>query len=181
MSSELGLVSGVGLSFLSYRVLTTRSQAHHSKSLPVLSNIMETARWTAAGRVCESERADALFRDVWARHWVEGISHPLMTAALNGNSATIAVRTHIIDQWVQEAVASGIKTVINLAAGFDMRPYRLEMPPDTRWVEIDKPDILTEKLVKIHDAQPCCQVDRYPVDLCQPKALKAPLKSCCGH
>jgi len=35
--------------------------------------------------------------------------------------------------------------VLNLAAGLDTRPYRLNLPPDFAWVEADLPELLAEK------------------------------------
>ena len=33
----------------------------------------------------------------------------------------------------------------NLAAGLDTRPYRMDLPPSLRWIEVDLPDILDYK------------------------------------
>jgi O-methyltransferase involved in polyketide biosynthesis len=35
--------------------------------------------------------------------------------------------------------------VLNLAAGLDTRPYRLNLPSDFAWVEADLPQLLKEK------------------------------------
>jgi O-methyltransferase involved in polyketide biosynthesis len=42
-------------------------------------------------------------------------------------------------------VQQGTDMVINLAAGLDSRPYRMQLPALLRWVEVDLPDMLNYK------------------------------------
>lgn len=44
----------------------------------------------------------------------------------------MTLRTVAIDRLVQMAIARGVDTVINLGAGLDTRPYRMELPPTLR-------------------------------------------------
>ncbi len=39
----------------------------------------------------------------------------------------------------------GIDGVVNLAAGLDARPYRLQLPRTLRWIEVDLPAMVKEK------------------------------------
>ena len=50
------------------------------------------------------------------------------------------VRTVVIDRYLQEAIARGVDTVVNLGAGLDTRPYRMTLPASLSWVEagVDK-------------------------------------------
>jgi hypothetical protein len=50
-----------------------------------------------------------------------------------------------IDDVIIEAMGDGCDKVLNLAAGLDTRPYRLDLPPDFTWVEADLPQLLAEK------------------------------------
>ena len=49
-----------------------------------------------------------------------------------------------------------IDTVINLAAGLDSRPFRLDLPRNLRWVEIDLPEIVTHKEPILSGETPRC-------------------------
>ena len=55
--------------------------------------------------------------------------------------------------------------MLNLAAGLDTRPYRLDLPPDLTWVEADLPKLLAEKTQLLADQTPRCQLTRTAVDL----------------
>jgi O-methyltransferase involved in polyketide biosynthesis len=57
----------------------------------------------------------------------------------------LVARTKVIDDVIIEAIAEGCDKVLNLAAGLDTRPYRLNLPPDFAWVEADLPELLAEK------------------------------------
>jgi O-methyltransferase involved in polyketide biosynthesis len=48
---------------------------------------------------------------------------------------------------------------VNLAAGLDSRPYRLELPPSLRWVEIDLPEIIDAKRQILSSEKPRCQLE----------------------
>jgi O-methyltransferase involved in polyketide biosynthesis len=62
-------------------------------------------------------------------------------------------------------VAQGCDLVLNLAAGLDTRPYRLDLPASLRWVEVDLPDILDDKEKILGDATPVCALERVRLDL----------------
>lgn len=49
----------------------------------------------------------------------------------------LVARTKIIDDTIAQAVADGCDRVLNLAAGLDTRPYRLDLPSNFRWIEAD--------------------------------------------
>jgi methyltransferase (TIGR00027 family) len=63
---------------------------------------------------------------------------------------------------------------VNLAAGLDARPYRMELPPSLRWVEVDLPGILDykEEVLKAAQAQPRCALERVRVDLANEDARR---------
>lgn len=55
--------------------------------------------------------------------------------------------------------------VINLAAGLDARPYRLKLPSDLRWVEVDVEDLIAQKEDLLKDEKPVCHLERYCLNL----------------
>ncbi len=55
--------------------------------------------------------------------------------------------------------------VINLAAGLDSRPYRMQLPVSLRWIEIDLPDMLNYKQEVLAAERPLCTLERVPLDL----------------
>ena len=55
--------------------------------------------------------------------------------------------------------------MINLAAGLDARPYRLELPASLKWIEVDLPDITDYKEEILRDESPACALERVRLDL----------------
>ena len=77
----------------------------------------------------------------------------------------VVVRTSAIDRLIGEALNSGVDTVVNLGAGLDTRPYRMTLPPQTRWVEIDFPSIVQWKDEVLAGHTPACILERIGLDL----------------
>lgn len=116
----------------------------------------------------ESERADALFHDPYARLLAGGKGAMLVEVLGEKEKITnaIALRTRLIDEQIEKLVQSKkIDTVLNLAAGLDTRPYRLNLPASLCWIEVDFPEILTEKEQKLQDAKPVCTLERIKLDI----------------
>jgi methyltransferase (TIGR00027 family) len=55
--------------------------------------------------------------------------------------------------------------VVNLAAGLDSRPYRLNLPKELQWVEVDLPEIVDPKREILGDEKPRCRLDVIPQHL----------------
>ncbi len=133
-----------------------------------MQNIADTAYLVAMYRALESERADALFHDPYARLLAGGKGAMLVEVLGEKKKITnaIALRTRLIDEQIEKLVQSHkIDTVLNLAAGLDTRPYRLNLPASLRWVEVDFADILTEKEQKLLQATPVCTLERVKLDI----------------
>lgn len=133
-----------------------------------MKNIADTAYLVAMYRALESERADALFHDPYARLLAGGKGAMLVEVLGEKEKITnaIALRTRLIDEQIEKLVQSHkIDTVLNLAAGLDTRPYRLNLPASLRWVEVDFADILTEKEQKLLQATPVCTLERVKLDI----------------
>jgi methyltransferase (TIGR00027 family) len=147
-----------------------------------ISNVSDTARWVAVYRAWESARADALFRDPYADLLAgergRAIAKLMPKQARSG--WPIIARTRLIDDLVQAAIAQGCDCVLNLAAGLDARPYRLELPAALRWVEADLPALVDGKERVLADAKPRCQLSRIRVDLADAAARGAVLREVLG-
>ncbi len=133
-----------------------------------MRDISETAHLVAMYRALASECPKALFHDPFAR-LLAGSPGAMMVAVLGDERQgvnALAIRTRAIDQMIEQLVATKkVTTVLNLGAGLDARPYRLQLPPTLRWIEVDLPGILTDKEQKLQEFQPVCQLDRLPLDL----------------
>lgn len=134
---------------------------------PVIRDIADTARWVAFYRAEESERKDAVFRDPLARRLAGERGRRIAEAVTFGrdNSWSFVARTHLFDRHVDEHVAAGFDTVLNLAAGLDARPYRMALPRSLRWIEVDLPVMIADKEALLTGEQPRCALERVPLDL----------------
>lgn len=138
----------------------------NGSSEPLIRGVSDTALWVAVFRARESERPDALFRDPFARK-LAGKRGEQIAKELRSSQPEwpYAARTVRFDQIVQSQVAQGVDMVINLAAGLDTRPYRLDLPPALKWVEIDLPEIISYKDQALRDEKPRCSLQRMALDL----------------
>jgi methyltransferase (TIGR00027 family) len=133
-----------------------------------MNAIADTAFLAAAFRARESSRPDALFHDPLAarlagetgRAMVEKVAHLGETAGWN-----TVLRTELIDRFIEEAVAQGTQTLINLGAGLDTRPYRMAVPPSLTWVEVDQAPVIAHKSEVLANETPRCRLERVPLDL----------------
>jgi len=66
--------------------------------------------------------------------------------------------------------------VVNLGAGFDVRPYRLSLPAALHWIEADLPAIITHKEQKLAHEQPLCQLERVACDIASCEERRALLR-----
>jgi methyltransferase (TIGR00027 family) len=144
-------------------------------SEPVISHVSDTARWIAVYRAWETARPDALFRDPFAEQLAgergRAIAAVTPRAAATGWAAV--TRTKLIDDLVLESIGQGCDRVLNLAAGFDTRPYRMALPPTLTWVEADLPALIEEKRRLLAGATPTCRLVREAVDLADSAARAA--------
>lgn len=135
---------------------------------PAVQNVSDTALWVAHYRAIESERPDALFHDHFARPLAGERGREIarsMHATSKYTEWTLAIRTFVIDQYIQNLIANGIDTVINLGAGLDARPYRMSLPANFNWVEVDYPHMIEHKEKILSGEKPLCNLRRYKMDL----------------
>lgn len=138
-----------------------------SASGPLIRNISDTALWVAVYRARESERKDALFRDPYARRLAGERGQQIATVTKGKASPDwpYVARTVRFDQIISEQIKQGTDMVINLAAGLDTRPYRMELPASLHWVEVDLPAIMDYKEGILREEKPRCVLQRVRMDL----------------
>jgi methyltransferase (TIGR00027 family) len=133
----------------------------------LIADVSDTAFWIAHYRGLETRRADALFHDPLAgllagergQQIAGNMPVPLMTAW------AVVIRTCIIDDYIRQALAQGVDTVLNLGAGLDTRPYRMDLPASLNWVEVDFPKVIDFKSERLLRETPRCRLTRLKLDL----------------
>jgi methyltransferase (TIGR00027 family) len=152
------------------------------RSVRSLNHVSDTALLVANMRAIETRRTRPLFTDPFAELFAKdrgGRIEPIRRRLLP--SGAVIARTAILDNGVTRAVADDkITTVVNLGAGLDTRPYRLELPERLQWIEVDLPGILKYKESVLSGASPNCQLERRCVDLVDGAARRAFLSSLPG-
>lgn len=101
----------------------------------------------------ESESADALFHDPYARTLAGDGGFAMVKSAAgelwrttDPRNAYLSIRTRFIDDAIERAVRErGIAQVVMVAAGMDARAFRFDWPPQLRWFEVDRAEIFERK------------------------------------
>jgi methyltransferase (TIGR00027 family) len=168
----------------------------HDDTWDIATSVGTTAVMVAAARAAETDSAQPLIRDPFAKVLVSeagtGVWEKMLDSSLLDKVATIdaeaaavfehmqgyqAVRTHFFDAHFADAVAAGIRQIVILASGLDSRAYRLDWPAGTTVYEIDQPKVLEYKAATLeaHGATPSADRHEVAIDLRQdwPAALIA--------
>jgi methyltransferase (TIGR00027 family) len=144
-----------------------------------IQHVSDTAFWVATYRAMESERPDALFQDPFARI-LTGDRGEKLTASMKPFESyvywNLVVRTLLIDELIQKFLKEGYKTIVNLGAGLDTRPYRMDLPSDLLWIEVDFPAVIEMKNEKLAGEKPKCRLERIALDLSDRKERQRVLK-----
>jgi methyltransferase (TIGR00027 family) len=132
-----------------------------------IRNISDTALWIAHYRAEETERPDASFHDPLARRLAgeRGAQIAAATDASKIGSWPYVARTVLFDRIVMQEVAKGADVVVNLAAGLDTRPYRLDLPADMKWIEVDLPGMIAYKQEMLKGELPRCKLEQISISL----------------
>ena len=134
----------------------------------MITHISDTARWVAYYRAMETERPDSIFKDPFADRLAGPEGKGIVGEMKRGKQMAWAmiVRTAVFDELILDAIrGKNVDLVVNLAAGLDARPWRLDLPPNLRWVDVDLPEILDYKVDKLKDEKPKCRYEAIRVDL----------------
>lgn len=141
---------------------------HMSANSGEITHVSDTALMVAACRAHETELEDAFVRDPFAAR-LAGDRGFAILAALPYSSVLrlgLAVRTRFVDELLLEALRQyPIRTVLNVGCGLDTRPWRMDLPSELRWIEIDFAAVLDYKEQLMSGEAPRCRRDRLTLDV----------------
>lgn len=134
---------------------------------PSVRSISDTARWVAYFRARETQRPDALFRDPFAERLAGEHGFHIANTLADGNKHEWAwvARTYLFDRFISREIEEGSTLVVNLAAGLDARPFRMQLTSTLQWVEVDLPEIISYKEEVLANEKPKCRLERISLDL----------------
>jgi hypothetical protein len=137
--------------------------------------VSTTAVGVAAVRAAEAARPVPLFVDplapVFVRaaqtFWTVDRDEPADRRRVGALIFWIRVRTRFLDDVIARASADGCRQFVVLGAGLDARAFRLPLPPDARFFEVDLPGVLEfkERVVRDNNFTPACERIVVPTDL----------------
>jgi methyltransferase (TIGR00027 family) len=132
-----------------------------------LRSVSDTALWVAYYRTMESERPDAHFHDPYARRLAGERGERIVKDLRQGRRMAwvMVLRTVCIDELISKLISAGVDTVINLAAGLDARPYRMDLPATFNWIEVDFPEMISYKQEQLEKDVPRCRLEHVALDL----------------
>lgn len=146
------------------------SLAHNERMPPSgeITHVSDTALMVAACRAHETSLQDAFLHDPFAARLAGERGVAILNALPHAAMARmgLAIRARFVDELLLEALAtSPITTVLNVGCGLDTRPWRLELPTDLRWIEVDLPVILDYKDQMMSGERPRCRRERLTIDV----------------
>lgn len=123
-----------------------------------IAHVSDTAHWVAMYRASESDRADALFNDPYARRMAGELGTSIVREIPHGESMAwaVIVRTAVMDEMILDCVAQGATRILNLGAGLDTRAFRLKLPAALRWLDVDLPHMVAHRQACLKDLKPSC-------------------------
>ncbi len=134
----------------------------------LIQHVSDTSVWVAHYRAMESEREDSLFKDPFAKILVgdrSGEFEKMKSEATKWTRWTVVIRTYIIDRMIQDLISKRVTTFVNLGAGLDSRPYRLNLGSQIQWIEVDFPHVIEHKRSLLEKFTPTCHLERVGLDL----------------
>jgi methyltransferase (TIGR00027 family) len=146
-----------------------------------IRDVSETALMVAMWRAAENTQPNPLYRDPLALKLAGGRGREIIKGLPKARTSIsrwmMAIRTRVVDDLIREAVADGVDLVLNLGAGLDTRPYRMELPANLYWVEVDCAEIIELKESCLFGEKPVCKLERVSCDLADASARQALLAS----
>ncbi len=141
-----------------------------------IDHVGDTALMVAACRAIENQSADAMVWDSFADRLAGERGRALLELLPRPEwmRLGIALRTRFIDELLLELLAAqSIAVVLNIGCGLDSRPWRLDLPTDLLWIEVDFEDMLDYKDVLMAAEAPRCLRERLSADLNNPAQRRA--------
>lgn len=133
-----------------------------------INHVSDTALLVAACRALETESDEGFVRDPFASRLAGERGRAILrTLPYPGiMQFGLGVRSRFIDELLLEVLENErIGTVLSVGCGLDTRPWRLDLPPELRWIEIDFPDMLDYKDGLMAGETPRCRRERLSADL----------------
>ncbi len=133
-----------------------------------IAHVSDTALMVAACRALETAREDGLVRDPYAERLAgeRGMAIARGLPRLEILCFGVGIRSRFLDELVMDAVeARQVKTILCLGAGLDTRPWRLALPADLRWIEVDFPALLEYKGQAMGEHRPTCRLEQMAADV----------------
>jgi methyltransferase (TIGR00027 family) len=127
-----------------------------------------TARWAAAVRAAESSREDRLFDDPWAAALAGSEGMEWLAGRPADSTLVMTLRTRYFDDFLLRVSSQeGLRQILVLAAGLDMRAFRLDWPKGIRLFELDQAEIFDFKEASLNSlgAEAACERRVVPADL----------------
>lgn len=140
-----------------------------------IRHVSDTALWVAIYRAMESERPDAIFKDPYARRLGGERGEAIVQHMQRGARMAwpMIVRTAVMDELIEDCVRQGARTVLNLAAGLDARPYRMKLPASLRWFHVDLPDMIDYVKEHMTGETPVCALEYVAADMTDSAARRS--------
>ena len=150
---------------------------------PAMNDVSETAIWVAWYRAEENKRKDAHFRDIYAEKFIGDKGLKIVKSIKSESMRWVFVaRTLSIDNNLLDCLKeSKIDAVLNLGAGFDVRPFRLNLPQNLTWIDVDLANIIEIKKSVLADVKPNCAVEYHVLNLEQHAQRSEFLKKIAGR
>ena len=139
-----------------------------------MEDVSDTAFMVATYRAIESWRADAPFRDPLAARLAEPHGEEIVECQPKWSAIGqrfVAMRSRIIDAFIENATAQETTTILNLGAGLDPRPYNMDR---------DYPKIIELRERLLSDEKPHCDLKRIKLDVSDIPARKRLLAEIAG-
>jgi methyltransferase (TIGR00027 family) len=132
-----------------------------------IEHVSDTALLVAASRALESERPEGLIRDPFAARLAgdRGMAIMKNVSVPQWMELGLGLRTRLLDEMLAAALVHGVDSVLSLGAGLDARAWRLDLPADLRWTEVDFPEMLDYKYSMLEGTPPHCRLERTSADL----------------
>jgi methyltransferase (TIGR00027 family) len=164
-------------------------------SWDITQSVGATALGVAAARAAETESANPLINDPFARVFINAAGKGMWSVYADPDVRAklleiepdvrnriqlmvdfMATRTAFFDEFFLGAADAGVRQVVILASGLDARSWRLPWPDGTVVYELDQPKVLEFKgsTLREHGAHPTAELVNIAIDLRQdwPKALQ---------
>jgi methyltransferase (TIGR00027 family) len=141
-----------------------------------ITHVSDTALMVAACRALEFKEPDAFVHDPFAARLAGARGMAILDATSRPEILRfgVAVRSRFIDELLLDALSGGrIATVLSVGCGLDARPWRLALPPELRWIEVDFADMLDYKDAVMAAETPRCRRERLVADVTDPAQRQA--------